>query len=224
MDNGWIKLHRKALDSGLMQNQDLWMFWCWCLLKATHKPCKVMVGWQMVELQPGQFVFGRKKAAAELPLTEQTIRTCLKKLENLQNLTIKPTNKFSIITIINWDTYQSTNQQDNQQNNQHVTSSQPAANHKQECKEYKETIYTPSFLKFWEAYPKKTGKGEAFKAWEKIKPPKPSADEIIRSVQHHNQTEQWRNKQYIPNPATFLNQRRWEDEVETAKIRKFRPI
>jgi hypothetical protein len=173
----------------------------------------------MIELQPGQFVFGRKRAAAELPLTEQTIRTCLKKLKKLQNLTIKSTNKFSIITIINWDTYQAINQQDNQQTNQHVTSSQPAANHKQECKEHKETIYTSSFLKFWEAYPKKTGKGEAFKAWNKIKPPKPTTEEIIQSVQTHNKTEQWRNKQYIPNPATFLNQRRWEDEVEMAPVK-----
>jgi len=136
-DSGWVKLWRKSTDSGLMQNPDLWLFWCWCLLKATHKPKKQMVGFQVVELQPGQFVFGRKKAATELPLSEQTVRTCVKKLETLQNLTIKSTNKFSIITIVNWDAYQEINQQDNQQDNQQVTSSQPAANHKQEVKECK---------------------------------------------------------------------------------------
>ena len=156
-DSGWVKLWRKSTDSGLMQNPDLWLFWCWCLLKATHKPKKQMVGFQVVELQPGQFVFGRKKAATELPLSEQTVRTCVKKLETLQNLTIKSTNKFSIITIVNWDAYQEINQQDNQQDNQQVTSSQPAANHKQEVKECKNKPIRngiPDFInkELWQAF------------------------------------------------------------------------
>lgn len=148
MTDGWIKLWRKSLDSGLLQNPDLWTFWCWCLLKASHKPTRQLVGWQMVELEPGQFIFGRKAASKELPLSEQTIRTCLKKLKNLENLTIKTTNKFTIITINNWDTYQQQEIENNQQINQHLTSSQPAANHKQECKngrrEEEETLLSAS--------------------------------------------------------------------------------
>jgi hypothetical protein len=75
-------------------------------MKATYKEHEVLVGYQKVLLQPGQFVFGRKVASKETRLSERTIRTCLEKLKSMQNLTIKTTNKFSIISIVNWDNYQ----------------------------------------------------------------------------------------------------------------------
>jgi len=71
---------------------------------------------------------------------EQTIRTCLKKLKTFKILTIKVTNKYSIITLLNWATYQHTELETNHQSNQQVTSSQPTTNHKQEHKEHKEHI------------------------------------------------------------------------------------
>ena len=76
-------------------------------------------------------------------------------------------------------------------------------------------IYTPNFLKFWEQYPKKTGKGEAFKSYKKILEPKPTLKQILDSLELHKKTEQWKDKQFIPNPSTWINQRRWEDEFET---------
>lgn len=75
-------------------------------MKASHKPHKQMVGFQEVFLSPGQFIFGRKAASIELAMTERGVRTCIESLSKSQNVTIKTTNKFSIITIINWDTYQ----------------------------------------------------------------------------------------------------------------------
>lgn len=78
--------------------------------------------------------------------------------------------------------------------------------------------YNPLFVEFWTAYPKKTGKGAAHNSWNKIKPKvsRETADKIIASVRAYAQTQQWKkeNGQYIPNPATFLNQRRWEDEIK----------
>lgn len=77
--------------------------------------------------------------------------------------------------------------------------------------------YDPLFTEFWTAYPKKAGKGAAHSSWKKIKPKvsRETADKIISAVRAYAQTQQWKkeNGQYIPNPATFLNQRRWEDEV-----------
>lgn len=78
--------------------------------------------------------------------------------------------------------------------------------------------YNPLFVEFWTVYPKKTGKGAAHNSWNKIKPKvsRETADKIIASVRAYAQTQQWKkeNGQYIPNPATFLNQRRWEDEIK----------
>lgn len=70
------------------------------------------------------------------------------------------------------------------------------------------------FLEFWSAYPKKVGKGAAEKAWSKAKINGHAAD-VIAAVQRQKQSEQWQkeNGQYIPNPATWITQRRWEDEL-----------
>ena len=106
MQRGYVKLWRCSVDAGWLQNHKLWAFWCWCLMKATHKEYDQVVGCQVVHLFPGEFVFGRKKAAEELRVSEQEIRTMVDSMRKRKNLTIKTTNKYSIITIINWPTYQ----------------------------------------------------------------------------------------------------------------------
>lgn len=74
------------------------------------------------------------------------------------------------------------------------------------------------FTRFWKAYPKKVGKGAAEKAWKKIHPTAELFDVIMESVEAAINTEQWtrENGRFIPNPATWLNQRRWEDELPAA--------
>jgi len=106
-------------------------------MKATHKKTKQLVGYKKVELEPGQFIFGRKKAAIETGMSEQNIRTCLDSLKTMENLTIKSTNKYSIISIVNWESYQQDHIASNQQRHHQVTSNQPSTNHKQEVKEHK---------------------------------------------------------------------------------------
>lgn len=138
MDNGWIKLHRKIIGCGFFNNPNLSHFWLWCLLKATHEEYEQVIGFTAVRLYPGQFIFGRKVAAEETGLSPQTIRTCTRTLISTRNITIQPTNKFSVITICNWAIYQNTETQTNQQTNQQLTNNQPTTNHKQEHKEHKE--------------------------------------------------------------------------------------
>lgn len=124
-DDGFILVHRKVLHKGWLKNHKLWAFWSWCLLKASHKQHTQIVGYQEVTLLPGQFVFGRKKAATELGMTERGIRTVLHFLLTSGNMTIKTTSKYSIISIINWDTYQhpvtTTRPAKRQTNDQQVT-------------------------------------------------------------------------------------------------------
>jgi len=57
-------------------------------------------------VDPGQFIFGRESAAKELKMSPSTVWNRIKKLENMRNLDIESDSKYSIITIINWNTYQ----------------------------------------------------------------------------------------------------------------------
>ena len=141
MNRGYIKLWRKSIDGGWLQHPELWVFWCWCLMKATHKPIKSLIGFQEVNLSAGQFIFGRKKCSMELGISERTVRTCLQTLKSTNNVTIKTTSKYSIISIVNWDIYQVeeniNDHQNDHQNDQRATSNRPATDHIQTHKEHK---------------------------------------------------------------------------------------
>jgi hypothetical protein len=233
---------RKSIDSPVWKNQNLWRFWSWCLLKATHRETAEMVGYQCVQLQPGEFVFGRHKAAQETGLSEQTIRTCLLHLEKLGNLTIKTTNKFSILTIEKWEDYQSSDQQPTSKS----TSSQPAGNQHlttnkhistKEQKKEEETPpescskpagsngsqptkkYSGSFEAFWKAYPgpRKGSKWKAYKSWQAIGKNKlVTVTEIMAALSAQVEADHFigeRGDDFTPNAVTWLNGRRWEDEI-----------
>ncbi|MBR6861216.1 MAG: phage replisome organizer N-terminal domain-containing protein [Acidaminococcaceae bacterium] len=71
------------------------------------------------------------------------------------------------------------------------------------------------FESFWKAYPKKVGKGAAERAFAKAKPDDTLTEKMISAVEAAKRSSMWRKEggQYIPNPATWLNQKRWEDEL-----------
>lgn len=133
MHRGYVKLWRKSVDSGLIENCEAWAVWTYILLKASHKPHRQLVGSQIVNLSPGQLVVGRKALAERLNLTERKIRTCLDLLKKLQNVTIKTTNKYSVITVVNWSLYQGDDQQSDQQKaNERPASDQQTTTNKNE--------------------------------------------------------------------------------------------
>lgn len=73
------------------------------------------------------------------------------------------------------------------------------------------------FDAFWDVYPRKVGKGDARKAFAKVKAP---VSVLIDAVKAQKQSQQWLKDdgRYIPNPATWLNQGRWEDELPTGEV------
>lgn len=74
-----------------------------------------------------------------------------------------------------------------------------------------------AFEEFWKEYPKKVGKADARKAWGKIKPSKTLIAQMMETLGRAKTSDQWTrdNGRYVPNPATWLNQGRWEDDVAT---------
>ncbi len=78
----------------------------------------------------------------------------------------------------------------------------------------KACVYSDDFLVFWKEYPKKVGKGAAFKAWRKSGLNSVDEENILSALKWQKKSEQWKlsNGRFIPNPTTYINQRRWEDE------------
>lgn len=79
-----------------------------------------------------------------------------------------------------------------------------------------------AFETFWMAYPKKRAKAAARKAWIKLSPDANTRAEIMRALSVQRRSQEWQREdgRFIPYPATWINQRRWEDEVETKPAAK----
>ena len=128
-ENGWIKIHRKFLKWEWYDDMVVKSVFLHLLLTANFETKK----WRGITIERGQIVTGRKKLSQELGISERQVRTALKKLCSTNELTIKTTSKFSIVTICKYGSYQEkekpSDQQSDQQNDQQATSKRPASDH-----------------------------------------------------------------------------------------------
>ena len=103
---GWVRLHRKLIKSDVFENEKLLKVFVWCLIKATRHSKEQVVGANKINLLPGQFVTGRRKAAMELGMKESTANNYLKRLEAMQMIHLNCNNKFTVVTVDNYSFYQ----------------------------------------------------------------------------------------------------------------------
>ena len=130
--DGWVKVHRKMLDWGWYADPNTKAVFLHLLLTANYQDTT----YRGMTVHAGQTVIGRKALAEKLGMSEQNVRTALNRLKSTNEITIEVTNKFSVVTLVNWDLYQldddevtneSTNKLTNNQptTNQQLTSNQP---------------------------------------------------------------------------------------------------
>ena len=91
-----------------------------------------------------------------------------------------------------------------------------SVNHSSTDNHMSNAVVEEYFDTFWREYPRKTGKGAARKSFEKAMK-KTDLKTILDAVKAQKQSSQWRKDggQFIPHPATWLNQERWEDESDS---------
>ncbi len=99
---GYIKLHRKILDNGVFADAELLKVFVWCILKANTTP-NVVYG---RKVDVGEFITGRITASEELYLKPSTIYKRLQKLKAQGYIDISSTTKNSLITVVNYKSYQ----------------------------------------------------------------------------------------------------------------------
>ena len=94
-----------------------------------------------------------------------------------------------------------------------------------ENKKQKQKQNGERFERFWAAYPRKTAKPDARRKFESIDPDEDLLKVMLDAIEKQKRSDQWTKDggQFIPYPATWLNQRRWEDEVQPAKPVKVLP-
>ena len=102
MINGYVKLYRKFIDWEWYHDPIVKSVFIHLLLTASHKDFQH----EGESVSVGQIITGRKKLSKELNISESQVRTALDKLKATGEIATKTTNKFSVITVVNWEDYQ----------------------------------------------------------------------------------------------------------------------
>lgn len=123
------------------------------------------------------------------------------------------------ITVLNYNKYQDPSlYEGNGEGNAKETRKQPEGVHlKQEeriKKKESSSLSQERFDLFWEKYPRKSGKKDAFRAWEKNKCFNGHFELIMEKVDLFSALCVGKDSQFIPLPATWINGERWNDEME----------
>ena len=124
LQNGFIALHRSLLSWGWHADPATGWLFVNLLLMANWTDSE----WQGMTIERGQLVTGRKALAAQTGLSEQTVRTSLNRLKSTNEITIASTNKFSVITIVNYGKFQDVPEMPTSTLTSNLTNNQPAAN------------------------------------------------------------------------------------------------
>ena len=120
---GWIKLHRKLTEWEWYKDNNTKSLFIHLLLMANHKDGR----FQGQDVKRGQLITGRKVLSVQTGLSEQQIRTGLNKLISTNEITIKTTNKNSLISIIRYNSYQ-IESENTKQSTSEITNNQPTSN------------------------------------------------------------------------------------------------
>lgn len=123
--NGFVVLHRSLLKWGWHSDPATGWLFINLILLASHTPTE----WKGIKLDRGQLITGRKSLAAQTGLSEQSIRTALNHLKSTGEITIESTNKYSLITIVNYRKFQDMPKEPTSTSTSTSASSQPATNH-----------------------------------------------------------------------------------------------
>lgn len=132
--NGFVVLHRSLLNWGWHSDPATGWLFVNLILLASHAPTE----WRGIKLDRGQLITGRKSLADQTGLSERQIRTALERLKSTGEVTIKTTNKYSLVTLVNYRKFQDIHDASTSTSTSTSTSSRPAADHIVTKKQYEQ--------------------------------------------------------------------------------------
>ena len=141
-DRTYIKMFRRILNWGWYGDTNTFRVFMHILLTANYTPKE----YRGQIIGSGECVFGRKAWAEELGLSERQVRTAIEHLKSTNEITVRATNKFSVITVTNWRLWQieegeATNISTNEAtNNRPTTDQQPTTPKESKKVRNKETV------------------------------------------------------------------------------------
>lgn len=121
---GWVKLQREFCDWRYYKDTNVKIVFLHLLINCAFSE----TGAYGYVLSRGQYLTTVKRLSDELNISQQNVRTALKKLQKSETITLKSTNKFTIITLVNYNAYQDYNLDEQQTTNKQLTNNQQTTN------------------------------------------------------------------------------------------------
>lgn len=208
---GWVKVYRQLKDKAYYKDSEFVHLWLHLLLCANHDSAEFLNGYEIVKLKKGQFITGRKKLSLETGISESKIERILKVFESEQQIEQQTNSRNRLISIVLWDKYQ---QSEQQKNSKRTASEQQVDtnNNDKNNKEQQISIYIyPSFEDFWDLYDHKKDIKTAKQKWNLLT--QKEKELIMNHVPEYVKSTP--NKQYRKFPATYINNKSWNNEITT---------
>ena len=144
--SGWIKIHRKFLDWEWFNKSEAVHLFLYMVLKANHKDNK----WQGNDVKRGQFISSLGNISSATGITIQQIRTILKKLEKTNEIVVKSTSQFTIVTICKYECYQDEEETTNKRttNHQQTTNKQSTTNKNDKKEKNEKEVILDSWIEY----------------------------------------------------------------------------
>lgn len=113
---GWVKIYRKMLDNPIVwKDSDTVAIWVYLLLNATHKAIPALFKGKKIQLEPGQLITGTISISKKLKINKDKVQRTLKCFEDDKQIAQQTSNKNRLISILNWDEYQNSDNQNDKQ-------------------------------------------------------------------------------------------------------------
>lgn len=113
---GWIKLYRKLLDNPIVcKDSETFSIWLYLLLSATHQEVSAIFKGKKIILKPGQLITGILSISKKLKINKDKVQRTLKCFEIDKQIKQETSNKNRLITILNWEQYQSNDNENDKQ-------------------------------------------------------------------------------------------------------------
>lgn len=142
MNLGWIKLHRSLLDHWAASEPEMLATWIRLLLEANHEDKKHLFNGSLIEVKRGELIFGLNAFSDKTGISIKKLRRYLDMFEKDGMIGRQKTNKFSIISITCYDSYQNEGSQ-KASKGQAEGRQRATPKEDKENKEVKEDIHAP---------------------------------------------------------------------------------
>jgi len=227
---GYILLSRRMLESDIMARPPLHLkLWVWFLLKAAFRDTPTLKRGQLTtSIEEMREAMAYHVGYRKQKPSEMQIRRSYEGFTKDGMINTKKIARGLKITILNYERYQDPKNYEghNEEHHERYANviyptdklSKPASVAARSVPKNDKNVrinILPIFEIFWEAYPRKVGKAKALQAWKKLNGNHPPIEQLLQSLDAQKKSPQWQRDsgQFIPYPATWLNQARWADEM-----------